>query len=479
MFFSTAFFEQVISTVSDGLFVIGEDGRILLCNPAFERLTGYSREECLNSSCVILGCDLCKKSREEAVGAWCVMFQSKSEDHKRCTIRRKDGSWLPVIKKARTLHMEGGGMCVVETITDISNLLERERRIVELSRLLETENGLEGLIGAAPIMQNTYRILERAASSDAPVLLLGESGTGKELAAHAVHKLSARRDRPYVSVNCAALNESVLESELFGHVRGAFTGADRDREGRFGAASTGTLFLDEIGDTPLATQVKLLRVLETGRYEAVGENIPRVTDVRLVAATNRSLDELVRQGYFREDLFFRVNVIPVRLPPLREHLEDIPTLAAHLLERIARREHRSVSKLTAPALAALYAHSWPGNVRELKNVLEYAVALAGSNAIGAEHLPVFPSISLRGATISAQGQEVEVSKNTAFNIAESTSLNITLLNVSKDEGGRDAVLEALRTCGGNISLAAKMLGIHRTTLHARLHRLGIKRGGHK
>jgi PAS domain S-box-containing protein len=462
MLFTPAFFEQIISTVSEGLFVVDANGVVLLCNPAFERLTGYSRAECVGTSCVRLGCDMCNKSREDGGEAWCVMFSSKVEDRKQCTIRHKNGAWLPVIKNARTLRMEGGGMCVVETLTDISGLLERERRIVELSRLLETETGLEGLIGTAPVMQNVYRILERAAASDAPVLLLGESGTGKELAAHAVHKLSARRERPYVSVNCAALNEAVLESELFGHVRGAFTGADRDREGRFGAADKGTLFLDEIGDTPLMTQIKLLRVLETGRYEAVGENISRTADVRLVAATNRPLEHLVRQGLFREDLLFRIKVIPVRLPPLREHMEDLPLLAGHLLERIARRKKIPAPELTAPALEFLYAHSWPGNVRELRNALEYAVALAGSQPIGAEHLPSFSSreptlVRELGALRDAGGWEEHVPPPAGIN-------------------ARETVLTALEACGGNMSRAAQVLGIHRSTLHARLHRLGIRRG---
>jgi len=459
-----AFFEQLISTMNEGLFVVDANGVILLCNPAFERLTGYSRAECVGASCVLLGCDMCKKSREDGGDAWCVMFSAKTEDCKQCTIRHKDGAWLPVIKNARTLRMEDGDMCVVETLTDISGLLERERRIVELSRLLETEIGLEGLIGTAPVMQHMYRILEQAAASDAPVLLLGESGTGKELAAHAVHKLSARRGRPYVSVNCAALNEAVLESELFGHVRGAFTGADRDREGRFGAADKGTLFLDEIGDTPLMTQVKLLRVLETGRYEAVGENISRIADVRLVAATNRPLEHLVRQGLFREDLFFRINVIPIRLPPLREHMEDLPLLAAHLLERIARRKKREAPKLTVPALELLYAHSWPGNVRELKNALEYAVAQAGTQSIGAEHLPSFSShasaLALeRGVMRGAGGREEHLPPPAV-------------------ESARKTVLTALDACDGSISCAARLLGIHRSTLHARLHRLGIRRGAY-
>ncbi|MDR0239730.1 MAG: sigma 54-interacting transcriptional regulator [Deltaproteobacteria bacterium] len=464
MLITPAFFEQLISTMSEGLFVVGADGVILLCNPAFERLTGYSRAECVGTSCVRLGCDMCKKARDDGGEAWCVMFSAKTEDRKQCTIRHKDGAWLPVIKNARTLRMEGEGMCVVETLTDISGLLEREQRIVELSRLLETEIGLEGLIGTAPVMRHIYRILEQSAASDAPVLLLGESGTGKELAAHAVHKLSARRDQPYVSVHCAALNEAVLESELFGHVRGAFTGANRDREGRFGAADKGTLFLDEIGDTPLMTQVKLLRVLETGRYEAVGENISRVADVRLVAATNRPLEHLVRQGLFREDLFFRINVIPIRLPPLREHMEDLPLLAGHLLERIAKRKKIEAPKLTVPALDLLYAHSWPGNVRELRNALEYAVAQAGSQSIGAEHLPPFSS----HASVLARERGV----------VRDAGKGEEQLPPSAEENARETVLTALDACNGNISCAARLLGIHRSTLHARLHRLGIRRGTH-
>ena len=474
--FTPAFFEHVIATVSEGLFVVGEDGRILLSNPAFEQMTGYSHAESVGVSCALLDCDLCLRFRAEASRAWCIMFSVKSEDKKQCSIRRKDGSWLSVVKNARRLPLEGGGMCVVETLTDISTLLEQERKIFELSRLLETEAGFEGLVGASPAMRDIYRILERAAYSDAPVLLVGESGTGKELAAHAVHMRSARRDRPFVSVNCAALNEAVLESELFGHVRGAFTGANRDREGRFAVANSGTLFLDEIGDTPLSIQVKLLRVLETGRYEPVGDNVPRVTDVRLVTATNRPLEHLVRQGLFREDLFYRINVIPVRLPSLRDRTGDIRLLTAHLLEHIARRKRIPAPKLTASAFAALHAHSWPGNVRELKNALEYAVTLAGQRHIEAEHLPQF---SFSGLVAGAPGAKTAADAGASENCPGCLGKNVKKVQAVAGDAEREALVQALAACGGNISQAARFLGIHRSTLHARLHRFGIRRGEHE
>lgn len=462
---SGEFYEQILATLDEGLFVVGSDGKIILCNEAFERMTGYSRGECVGASCEILGCDMCAKSRAGGGPEWCTVFHSTAMTRKLCAFRRKDGSWLPAIKNARALRLSDR-VCVVETITDISKQAEREEPLAAYASKAEAALEMEGMVGQSAPMRRLFRLLERAAASDAPVLLLGESGTGKELAAHALHRMSARYRHPYVSVNCTAFNESVLESELFGHVRGAFTGAVCDREGRFAAAHTGTLFLDEVGDMPLPMQAKLLRVLETGTYEAVGSTRPCQTDVRLVTATNRPLEYLVRQGLFREDLFFRIHVIPIQLPPLKERREDIPLLAAHLLESIRKRANLPSASITDEALAVLMSHSWPGNVRELRNVLEYALVLAGSSPIEPQHLPAL--IGWIGAS-AGRGAEDSGGCLSCRSMEEPGSAD-------RNSPEKQAVLEALRQCGGSVTRAAGRLGIHRTTLHARMRRLGITRG---
>lgn len=461
-------FEQVIDTINEGLFVVSEEGVITLCNDAFVQMTGYGREELIGKSCEVLRCDNCAKTRALATdGSWCGLFNLGEKHNVQCILRRKDDSWLPVIKNARVLRMEDGKRHAVETLVDTSALLAQERRLAELNRLLDTEHGFGGLVGSSPAMQKVYRVLERAASSDVPVLVLGESGTGKELAAHAIHAFSARREHPYISVNCAALNESVLESELFGHVRGAFTGAGQDRDGRFAAAHNGTLFLDEVGDMPLSMQAKLLRVLETGEYQAVGDNAARKANVRLVTATNRSLDDLVRNKLFREDLLFRIRVIPVSLPPLRERREDIPSLVQHLCARIAKRTGADVPALAKQTMQALYAHQWPGNVRELKNALEYGIVLAAGKTIEPEHLPL---------ETAAQTPFSKECLPRSFSFAGRPSdAGQTTNRSEKDEAVRTETLLALEKTGGNISQAALLLGVHRSTLHTRIHRLQLFR----
>ena len=451
------FLQQVLATLSEGLFVVDGQGRIVLCNAAFEEMTGYSQEEAVGSTCEILGCDMCLKARAlSSKGYWCFMFRHTQRHSVHCTLRRKDGTWLPIVKNGRALYGEDGALYVVETITDMTVLRQKDKKLAELARLLELPQGLAGMVGTSPSMQRVYSILERAATSDAPVLILGESGTGKELAAHAVHVLSGRKDMPYVSINCAALSESVLESELFGHVRGAFTGAIKDREGVFAAAHRGTLFMDEVGDMSLSMQAKLLRVLETGCYQAVGDTALRKTDVRIVSATNRPLEELVRQKKFREDLLFRLRVIPVYLPPLRQRAEDIPLLIQHFIQRMTKNTRHKIS-LTAEALQRLCSHNWPGNIRELRNTLEYAVVLAGDAPISLEHLPPSSWQTPQSPPVSLCPPVMPTHEDAA------------------QEEQRQAVLEALAVTNWNISKAAQLIGIHRSTLHTRMLRLRIER----
>lgn len=293
-----------------------------------------------------------------------------------------------------------------------------------------------GFVGASRAMQEVYALITRAANSDLPVLVTGESGTGKELVARGLHHASGRK--AFVAVNCAALPENLLESELFGHVRGAFSGADRDKPGLFEAADGGTLFLDEIAELPRPLQPKLLRALEAGEVRRVGATTPRSVDVRIVAATNRDIEQRVDDGLFRADLFWRLNVLHIHMPPLREHPADIPLLAEHFA---------AGRTITPAAMALLSAHAWPGNVRELRNTIERAAALSMTGEIHPDDLP----------------QRVQDAASTASRVAQASRRQLSLRELE-----RDYILEVLRSTGGNKSRAAEILGLDRKTLYRKL-----------
>ncbi len=279
---------------------------------------------------------------------------------------------------------------VEELLIVVRGALEK-RQLQEENLLLKAEfrarHGLERVIGVAPSMTAVFDMVRSVAATSSTVLITGESGTGKELVAKAIHALSPRRDAPFVSVNCGALPENLLESELFGHMKGAFTDAHQNKRGLFEAAHRGTLFLDEVGETAPAMQVKLLRALQDKKIRRVGGTEEFEVDVRVVAATNRSLEDLVRERRFRDDLFYRLNVIPIRMPPLRERREDIPLLAEHFLVKFSKEMDKNVAKISSEAMTRLTAYSWPGNVRELENVIERAVALESTPAVLPERLP--------------------------------------------------------------------------------------------
>jgi PAS domain S-box-containing protein len=454
---------EIINTMSEGLFCAGPDGSILLANDALTRITGYSREELLGSPCSILGCDACERSRAEGHTQHCRLFHQGLENRKNCHMRRKDGTLAHVLKNASLLRDASGAIIgAVETVMDITELDVKERRIQELSRNLDEGADFYGMVGRSGAMRGVFNLLEKAAAIEAPVLILGESGSGKELAARAIHELGPRREGPYVAVNCAALNQSLLESELFGHAKGAFTGAYRHREGRFEEARDGDLFLDEIGDAPLAVQVKLLRVLETRSFERVGDSRSLSLDARLILATNQDLPELVAQKRFREDFYYRVNVLPIRLPALRERREDIPLLAARFVETLRRRTGKDVPGLAPETMALFVNHAWPGNVRELKSALDYAFMLIERGPIGPAHLPphlgalpVCPPCPSPAETPPAPARQER---------GEPGEL---------DE--KSALLAALASTDGNQSAAARLLGVSRLTVLNRMRKYGIKK----
>jgi PAS domain S-box-containing protein len=444
---------EIINTMNDGLVVVAPDGTIMMVNRAFEEMIGYNRDELIGGSCRLLSCDACELARAEGKGHWCDLFERGSATRKPCTLIRKDGSYVHVLKNASILRDAAGDVVgAVETLTDITEITKRDQKIQELSRLLEADDGFYGIVGKSAIMRRVYELTEKAAQSDAPIIIYGESGTGKELVAHAIHALGKRQDGPFIQFSCAALNEALLESELFGHVKGAFTGAYSHRQGRFEAADRGDIFLDEIGDIPLSTQVKLLRVLETKQFERVGEVRSIRVDVRIISATHQDLQSLVSQGKFREDLFFRLNVIPIHLPPLRDRLEDIPLLANHFIQRLREKSGKPIPGLSPGVMRLLMDQPWPGNVRELQGVLEYAFVLAEKGLIHPEHLP--PKVT-GPAPLTKNMENPEKGRS---------------------RGGTDekaALIAALRQAGGNQSRAAALLGVSRITVWHRMKKYGI------
>jgi DNA-binding NtrC family response regulator len=315
-----------------------------------------------------------------------------------------------------------------------------------------------GFVGGSPAIREVFRTVAKVAPTNATVLLLGESGTGKELVAEALHQVSSRSRGPFVKVNCAALPEGLLESELFGHVKGAFTGAVADRRGRFEAADRGTLFLDEVGDIPLHTQVKLLRVLQAREVERVGDQRPIRVDVRLVAATNADLDARVRKGAFREDLYFRLKVVTIRLPPLRERRSDVRLLAEHFRRVYSERHGRATTGFSADAMRLLASYDFPGNVRELENVVEAAVVLSDGPVVGVEALPV---------EVGGRQRVEDLPEDDVVRIPVGTPL---------PEAERTLILDTLRRTGGNKTAAARILKIGLRTLYRKLEEYGAPAG---
>ncbi|MCP4718657.1 MAG: PAS domain S-box protein, partial [Desulfobacteraceae bacterium] len=385
------FWKKIVDTINDGLMFIGPEGSILMVNKAFERLTGYTSKQAIGMSCDMLGCDACEQTMQTGKeSVWCKLFEKGQKDMKkcRCLIKCRDGSFLPILKNASIFWDENQtALGVVETLTDISELAKLDEKVHFLSKQCDSENGFMGLVGKSPEIQNVFDMIKKASESNAPVIILGESGTGKELVANAIHLCGARKNKPFIQLNCAALNESVLESELFGHAKGAFTGAYSNRIGRFEAANQGDFFLDEIGDIPLSIQTKLLRVLESGQFERVGDISSIKVDVRIITATNRDLEELIEKQEFRQDLLFRINVIPIHLPPLRERKEDIPLLISSFIRRLNIKTGKKITGVSHDAMEAFMEYHWPGNIRELKNAMEYSFVTTEGPAIKPNHLP--------------------------------------------------------------------------------------------
>lgn len=445
----TSFLKSVVDTMMDGLMVVEPDGMIVSVNRAMQVLTGYSKKELIGKDCSIIACDICFRSFRGKIIKHCDLFTKGKFFGERCKLRRKDGTSLIVLKNATLLHDDNGQVIGgVETLTDITEIVEKERKIDYLHRIITQKDGLAGIKGKSASMQRVFELVRNAAKCNFPVMIYGESGTGKEKVASAIHRLGGRRKGLFVKVNCSALSESLLESELFGHAKGAFTGADRMRKGRFEAAHGGDLFLDEVGDLSLSTQVRLLRVLQENEIERVGDQTPIKVDVRVISATHRDLQDLIGKGKFRDDLFYRLHVVPIHIPPLRERKEDLPLLVDTFINELRVKTDRPIKGINRHAMEALLAYHWPGNVRELINALEYAFVTCSEEIIGIYHLP--------DTVTSSEGPA------------------IVRASFGDNDANKKQIIAALKQAGGRKNEAAKILGISRQALWKRINKYGIE-----
>lgn len=446
----------IIESVRDGIVIFNEQGNFLAANQTAQLMTGYKEEELIGKSCRVLHCNGCKIIGKGSAEKWCALFSERYISEKKCMIISKSNRTIPIVKSATVLFDDDGEIIgAVETLKDISENLNYKNELASIKRMYHIEEGFHGIIGRTPVMQNLYEHVESVASLDTPVMILGQSGTGKEMVAKAIHETGKRADKPFVKVNCAALSESILESELFGHVKGAYTGAETDRVGRFEAAHRGTIFLDEIGDIPLSVQVKLLRVLEEKTIQRVGANKSIPIDVRIITATNKNLELLIQENKFREDLFFRINVFPIICPPLNERKDDITLLIQHFINLDVQKTGKNILGFTPDAMRLMVAYPWPGNIRELRNTVEYAFVLAREKSIGPEHLPE------------------KITQCRLFDTGpvkyESIPNTVTHGSMEKEE-----LVETLKQCDGNQTRTAKMLGVSRVTVWKRIRKYGIR-----
>ncbi|MBI4382264.1 MAG: sigma 54-interacting transcriptional regulator [candidate division NC10 bacterium] len=452
---------DILKSMSDAVITIDAAEMITSMNAAAEAMIGITEAEAIGKSCAeVLKCEIWGKNCPIKA----VLDQGETAVYFNVHLELQQGRRLPV-SICTSLLKNGSGerIGVVACIRDISHVLrlvgDLERSKEEIARkednirtLLRKKRRerLGDIVARSPKMQEIFELIELVAKSDVTVLIQGESGTGKELIASTIRALSHRRGGPFIRVSCAALPEGLLESELFGHVKGAFTGAIRDKPGRFELADKGTIFLDEVGTMNLSIQVKLLRVLQEREFERVGGTKTTKVDVRVIAASNQNLQKAVQEGRFREDLFYRLNVIPIMVPPLREHKEDIPLLVNTILHRLTAKAQGEPLKVSLEAMNLLIEHDWPGNVRELENAIEYAVVRMAGDTILPQSLPSW---------IKGKGERPH-------------GLGQLLVNVI-GEREREEIIKKVAECQGKVSDAAKALGVGRTTLWRKMKRYQI------
>ena len=436
----------LLDSMADGVFTLDDRGRITTWNPSMEKISGYTQSEAMGHSCSMLNFNLCIEKDCPTGVKECGIYSKGAVDAKECVLKHKNGHPVPVLKSARLVKDENDRVIgIVETVTDLTELKLARKKAEALGRRLGEVHRLDNIIGKSHAMQQVFAAVRAAASSEATILIQGESGTGKELVAGAIHYNGARSEAPMVAVNCSALSESLLESELFGHVKGAFTGAVRDRTGRFEEAAGGTILLDEIGEISPFIQVKLLRVLQEREIERVGESRRRKIDIRVIASTNKDLFQLVKEGKFREDLYYRLKVFPIFVPPLRERKDDIPLLTAYFIDELNKRTGKNIRGLSSTAMRLFLDYHWPGNVRELENAVEHAFVLCREGEIDIFDLPV----ELRQAE---------------FRAGPGHSAGGGGTNRRRAEVDRDGLLSLLEKCGWNKAEVARQLGVSRTAV---------------
>jgi len=430
----------ILDSVSEGVFTVDLDWRITSFNRAAEEITGIQREKAISQHCRdVLRADVCETDCTLAA----TMQTGKPIMNKAVHIIDAEGKKRAItISTALLKDSKGEVIGGVETFRDMS-------MIEQLRKEIQGRYSCEDIISQSHKMQNLFAIFPNIAESNTTILIEGESGTGKELFARAIHNLSFRKDKPFVAVNCGALPETLLESELFGYKAGAFTDAKKDKPGRFTLAQGGTIFLDEIGDVSASVQVKLLRVLQDKTYEPVGGISPVKADVRIITATNKKLDQLVKEDKFRDDLYYRINVMKLELPPLRDRKEDIPLLVEHFISRFNQLHNKNICCVTNEVTAALLSYDYPGNVRELENIIEHCFVLCEGEVIEAKHLPssIRPSL-----------------KSESTKDSEPTTIKQMEIILIK---------QALKRNKGNKTAAAKQLGIDKSTLFRKMKVFGI------
>ncbi|RJP79418.1 MAG: PAS domain S-box protein [Desulfobacteraceae bacterium] len=431
----------ILESISDGVFTVDDKWKITSFNRAAEEITGITREEAIGRQCSeVFRASMCEVD--------CALKQTmntgKPVINKSTFIISADGRRIPIsvstaLLKSRTGKVLGGA----ETFRDLS-LVE------ELRKELKGRFQVGDLVSRSPAMHKIFNLIPMLAASGSNVLIHGETGTGKEVIARAIHNQSPRKNKPFIAVNCGALPDTLLESELFGYKKGAFTGASKDKPGRFQIAEGGTLFLDEIGEISPALQVRLLRVLQERIFEPLGSVQPVKTDIRIIAATNQNLDEQIEAGAFRQDLYYRINVVKILLPPLRNRKEDIPLLIEHFISRFNRLQNKTITGVSPELLSILMGHDYPGNIRELENLIEHAFILCTKGLLETDHLPEEFMVGIPAIT-------------------SQKDIKLTMRTVEAQ-----VILEALNRNRNNRAAAARDLGIHKSTLFRKMKALGIR-----
>jgi len=433
------FFKVVLSSIADGVFTVDSNRMVTSFNPAAERITGIPASKAIGRHCSdVFHSDICEhcllnetlKTGVEAIDRPVSIINSKGER-------------IPISISTAVLKNDNGEILgAVETFRDLS-------AIEHLRKELNKKYSIEDIISKSPEIHKLFAILPDIAESESTVLIQGPSGSGKELFAHAIHNLSPRKNEQHVIINCGTLPQQLFESELFGYTKGAFTDAKQDKAGKLSKAEGGTVFFDEIGDLPLSTQVKLLRLLQQREYEPVGNTSPIKTDIRILAATNRDLKELVAQGKFRDDLYFRLAVVKFTLPSLKERSEDIPYLVDHFIKKLNARKGKKIISVSPDVMGILLRHDYPGNIRELENIIEYGFVVCHGSIIQVEHLPV------------------ELTDNNDFK--RPIFIDATTEALSE----KNQIISILKKNNGNITKTSLELGIHRTTLWRKIQKYDI------